>query len=462
MPDEIQKEKKKKKKKKVKTSEAEGSSKAVSKEAPERLFSRPELFTKPKDLQNLFQVFRQGEIMAEILRPRLQTESVEHGRGTAIVRNFSFRKFQDKPKAVLIINQPRSKPGGAFEPLDRIMKPGEQMNLTYNALLEGSERPIHFSAKGFFLRKSFYVAEDPNKPGKPWIGLREDAEKNLPKEVVVRGDEVIEVRIDAVNSFPGGPGKSDRKVLERYLSDAKLYILPSGAAWNQKSTQGNFFDSIRDPIKTFIDREDIRVLNVVLDEFANAGTVSVMVKERLLADVDHEVARPSVIKKPNDFLIEINSKIGFLLGFKMDQEIGESLLKTFPKKAGKDDEIFLPLFLKDVADAIEQFRVTFMVFPRDLIEEKSSKSMERGLKFQPPYALHQGSENQVTFSKLLILINQRFREDEKPDEEKLKSAKLQASVEKRISEQKWKFTDDKVASAFKERAAAKKRRDEGG
>ena len=93
MPDEIQKEKKKKKKKKVKTSEAEGSSKAVSKEAPERLFSRPELFTKPKDLQNLFQVFRQGEIMAEILRPRLQTESVEHGRGTAIVRNFSFRKF---------------------------------------------------------------------------------------------------------------------------------------------------------------------------------------------------------------------------------------------------------------------------------------------------------------------------------------------------------------------------------
>ena len=88
--------------------------------------------------------------------------------------------------------------------------------------------------------------------------------------------------------------------------------------------------------------------------------------------------------------------------------------------------------------------------------------MERGLKFQPPYALHQGSENQVTFSKLLILINQRFREDEKPDEEKLKSAKLQASVEKRISEQKWKFTDDKVASAFKERAVAKKRRDEGG
>ena len=94
MADEIQKVKKKKK---VKNSEAEGSSKAVVKEAPEKLFSRPELFTKPKDLQNLFQIFRQGEIMAEILRPRLQTESLEHGRGTAIVRNFSFRKFQYKP-----------------------------------------------------------------------------------------------------------------------------------------------------------------------------------------------------------------------------------------------------------------------------------------------------------------------------------------------------------------------------
>ena len=57
MADEIQKVKKKKNKKKVRNSEAEGSSKAVGKEAPEKLFSRPELFTKPKDLQNLFQVF---------------------------------------------------------------------------------------------------------------------------------------------------------------------------------------------------------------------------------------------------------------------------------------------------------------------------------------------------------------------------------------------------------------------
>ena len=134
-----------------------------------------------------------------------------------------------------------------------------------------------------------------------------------------------------------------------------------------------------------------------------------------------------------------NSKLGFLLRFKVDPDIGEAILRTFPKKAGKSDEIFLPLILEQVADSKEQFRVTFMVFPRDLIQETSRKSMERGLKFMPPYALHQGSENQNTFSKLLIQLNQRFREDEKPDEEKLKSETLKASVDKRIADRKGTF-----------------------
>jgi hypothetical protein len=79
----------------------------------------------------------------------------------------------------------------------------------------------------------------------------------------------------------------------------------------------------------------------------------------------------------------------------------------------------------------------------------------------PPYALHQGSENQNTFSKLLILLNQRFREDEKPEEDKLKSEKLQASVEKRIADRRSAFTDDKVKSAFSDRVSAKKRKEEG-
>ena len=79
----------------------------------------------------------------------------------------------------------------------------------------------------------------------------------------------------------------------------------------------------------------------------------------------------------------------------------------------------------------------------------------------PPYALHQGAENHNTYSKLLIAMSQRFREDEKPEDEKLKSEKLVASVQKRMADQKHKFVDEKMKSAFQDRVAAKKRKDEG-
>ena len=445
---------------KRKNGEVGGGEKKEEKRKP---FSRPEIFSKPKDLQILFQAFRDGEVGGEILRPRLQTESIEHGRGTGILRNFSFRKFKEEPKAVVFMNFPRSKGGGAFEPTDRLLTAGEQVRITYTTTVDGADGPIYFLAKGFFLRKAFLIPDNPESPGKPWVGTREDAEKKFSKDALVRGDDIVEVRIDTLNSFPGGPGRTDRNVLERYLSQASLYILPGGGAWNQKSTQGNFFDSVRDPLDKYIEREDIKILDkVTLDEFGNTGEVTLLIKERLLADVEHEVARPSVVKNPNDNLGEINMKLGFLLKFKMDTDIGEAVLKTFPKKAGKNDEVYLPLVLERVAEAKEQYRVTFLVFPRDLIQETSRKSMERGLKFMPPYALHQGAENQNTYSKLLIQLNQRFREDEKPEDEKLKSEKLKASVDKRISDRKGAFKDEKVQAAFSDRQAAKKRKDDGG
>lgn len=442
---------------------AASATKAASAAKPEaKPFSRPEIFSKPRDLQTLFTPFKQVEVSAEILRPRLQTESVEHGRGHGQLRNFIFRKFKEEPKAVVFMNAPSSKAGGSFEPTDRLLTPGEQVRLTYNAIPEGAESPVYFLAKGFFLRKSFLIAEDPNNPGKPWTGTREEAGEKFSKDVVVRGDDIIEIRIDTVNSFPGGPGLTDRNILERYLREAKLLIFPGGGGWAQKSTQGNFFASIRDPLDKCVTREDLKVHeNVVMDEFTNTGEISVLVKQRLLADVEHDVARPAVVKKPNDFLGEINAKLGFLLHFKMDDGIADSLARGFPKKAGKEDEVYMPLILERVADAREQFRVTFRVFPRDLIEERSRKSMERGLKFQPPYALHQGPENQTTFSKLLILLNQRFREDEKPEDEKLKSEKLKASVDKRISERRGAFVDGKVKAQFQDRVSAKKRKEEG-
>mgnify|MGYP006107792581 CR=1 FL=1 len=435
-----------------------------AKAKPERKpFTRPELYSKPKDLQTLFNPIREAEVNAEIVRPRMQTESVEHGRGQGLLRHYSFRKFKEVPKAVLFINQPRSQGGGAFEPTSRLLTPGEQLRLIYTTTVEGADRPVYFLAKGFFLRKSFFIPEDPKNPGKPWIGSREDAEKTVSKDAVVRGEDVMEIRVDSVNSFPGGPGRAGRDVLDRYLSQPKLLVFPGGGGWNQKSTQGNFFDAIRDPLDKYVEREDLKVIDpVVIDEFLNSGEISVLIKEQLIAGIDHEVARPSVIKKPNDNLGEINIKLGFLLYFRMDEGIAESLARTFPQKAGKEVDVYLPLILDKVADSREEYRVTFRVFPRDLIEARGKKTMERGLKFQPPYALHQGSENQTTFSKLLILLSQRFNEDEKPEEDKLKSEKLKASVDSRINERKDHFTDEKLAGAFKDRAAKKRRKDEGG
>ena len=78
----------------------------------------------------------------------------------------------------------------------------------------------------------------------------------------------------------------------------------------------------------------------------------------------------------------------------------------------------------------------------------------------PPYALYPGAENHNTYSKLLIVLNQRFREDKKPEEDKLKSEKVIASVQQQINEQKDKFVDEKVRAAFQERTAARKKRDE--
>ncbi|MDA0338139.1 MAG: hypothetical protein O2782_23455, partial [bacterium] len=273
-------------------------------------FTRPELLSKAKEMQVVFNPIREAEVNAEIVRPRMQTESVEHGRGQGLLRHYTFRKFNEVPKAVVFMNQPRSKGGGAFEPTDRLLAPGDQMRLVFTTTVEGADRPVYFLAKGVFLRKSFFIPQDPKNPDKPWTGTREEADKTVDKEAVVRGEDVIEIRIDAVNSFPGGPGRTGRDVTDRYLSQPKLYIFPGGGGWNQKSTQGNFFDGIRDSLDAYTSREDLKIMDpVVIDEFLNTGEISILIKEQLIAGIDHEVARPSVIKKPNDNLGEINIKL---------------------------------------------------------------------------------------------------------------------------------------------------------
>mgnify|MGYP001170331211 CR=1 FL=1 len=434
-----------------------------SKNAGKLQFSIPEVFSKPSQQSILFGGFREAEIDAEVVRLRIQTESVEHGHGKAMVRNFTFRKFKEEPKAVLYLTTPRGINGGSFEPTDRLLKPGEQIQISYTMNVVGADRPVYFSGKGYFLRKSFYVADNPANPGKPWAGPREEAVEKLPKDVVVAGDDIIEIRVDSITSFPNGPGSLRRDVLDRYLSEAVLYILPGGGPWNQKSAQGNFFDGVQQPLEKVLEKEDIKVIESVrIDEFENLGALSVVVRERLLADVDHEIARPSVINEPNDHIREINAALGFLLCFKMDYEIKERMMRVVSNKVGGDDEIYLPLILRRVNDAKESFRVTFRLFPRDLIVERGQNRSNQGMKFVPPYALYPGAENHNAYSKLLITLSQRFREDEKPEEDKLKSEKLVASVQSRINAQKDKFTDEKLKAAFQKRSEARKRREEGG
>ena len=179
-----------------------------------------------------------------------------------------------------------------------------------------------------------------------------------------------------------------------------------------------------------------------------------------MSGVEHDKIREVMVKKPNDYLREINTTVGFLLHFQMTDGIKDMVIRTLPDKAGKENDVFLPLMLESVADSVERYRVTFRVFPRDLVENRSRNRMDSGLHFKPSNTLHPGSENQVIFSKLLIALSQHFREDEKPDEEKLKSEKLQASVQARISEQSHKFTDKKIKSAFQNRVEAKKREDD--
>jgi len=127
---------------------AEGGKPAASKSEAEP-FSRPGLFSKAKELQTLFSPLRDGEVNSEILRPRMQTESVEHGRGQGLLRGFTFRKFQDVPKAVVFMTAPSSKGGGAFELADRLLTVGEKVRLTYTTVVVESAGPVYFQAKGF-------------------------------------------------------------------------------------------------------------------------------------------------------------------------------------------------------------------------------------------------------------------------------------------------------------------------
>ena len=105
---------------------------------------------------------------------------------------------------------PKGVAGGSFEPTDRLLKPGEPISLSYTVEVDGAEKPIYFVGKAYFLRKSYYVAENPANPSKPRTGPREEAQEKLPKDVFVQGEDIIEIRVDSVTSMPNGPGRISR------------------------------------------------------------------------------------------------------------------------------------------------------------------------------------------------------------------------------------------------------------
>ncbi len=439
---------------------ADGATKAEGAAAP-RVFAHAEAITQTQALVSVFGGFKGGDVTAEIHRPRMMMESVEHGRGRGFVRGFVVRRFAEEPHPVLLVTAPRGLSGGSFEPADRMLRPGEQFQVSFTMLAPGADRPVLFAGRGVFLRKSFFVAENPERPDRPWVGSREDAEK-LPKHLQVAGEDIIEVRIDAVTAFPRGPGSVRRDVLARYASAARLYVVPNGAVWNHKSAQGNFFASIRDPLDRYLTREGVKVITpVVLDDFGNLGDVTVLIETNLLEGIEHDSITAGVIRNPNEHVRAVNNSLGFLLFFKVTDEIKESIVRSFPAKAGKEEDVYLPLLLHRAVELRGRWRCQFRLFPRDLVEERQRRTADRGLHFNPPFALHPGAENHVTYSKLLVALNQRFHEDTKPEDEKLKDERLLASVQQRVSEQRHKFVDEKVKAAFRDRVAAAKRREEG-
>jgi len=425
----------------------------------EEVFSGQVLNTAGK-MKEYFSVFNHGDVSCELLRPRLQTESVSNGRGKSVVRNFTFRKFGERPRAVLFISWPTGSGGGSFEPTDRLLSSGEPLQLSYFAVGPGGGKPIYFLAKAYFLRRSFFVQKNPLNPTKPWVGSREEAKKSLSNDVYVRGEDIAEVRVDTLTCMPNGPAIISSEIIEKYCWDPKLFCIPGGGGWSQRSNQGDYFKSIRDPLEKYIVKDGGKTIEkFVIDQMGNLGNIELALEENLLEDIDDDALHGIVVDNPNDHLQTINAKVGFLLYFRIDDKVATSLIKLFDKKIGKEDEVYLPLFLDGLKKTAKGFRAMFRVFPRDLIENRSSRNIDRGLNFMPPHNLHPGSQNQNTYSKLLIVVNQCFQEDEKSDEHKKKSEKLVSSVQKRIAEQQNKFTDEKLRSAFQERVVAKKRKD---
>ena len=433
------------------------------------LFEGLPTFHDADTLNRLFRVFKEEAVTAKVERPRVMSTALDAGRGTGSVRGYALRKFGEEVRPVIFLSAPRSETGGSFAPVDQPLSPGEPIQFHYGAAIPTTKevKTLNFTAKGVYLATSIYVPQDPNNPGKPWSGTREQAEKVFGKEYLVRGEEVLEVRVSDVSAFSHRTAALTRDVLANYIFTPKIYILPGGGPWNKRSQgSGHYFEGVPNDIATLLEKtEGIKAVTsgLVLVE-CGVDTVSLTHPEMIMADVDHEAARPMMLRDPNKNLREINAGLGFLLEFEVSDPIREALMRTMPNKAGKETFVYLPLNLAGTVQlSTGGWRYNFLVFPRDLVEDRGAQRKRGGLglKFAPLYALHPKSEDQNTYRKLMIAIGQRIKDDSKPENERAKIASVASAMEARQREMHDKHVDDKLKQAFQKRQEARRQKDMG-
>lgn len=428
-------------------------------------FSRVQVFSKAEALNSLLKGLKDQQVQSNVARIKLKAASLVSGRGTATVFTYQILNFKSGSRPAVVVGRPKALPGGNFIPADNPMELGEKIEVLYEMpLAQAGGNTIYFAANCTFLQEAIYIPDPQN--GKPWIGSRDATEKKLGEAGLRQGEEVIQLRVDKITCFPNAPESFTADQLEPYIFKPVLYLITGGGMWAKKVA--DYFEGIQDDIHKHLEelekKENLKTIeNVQLIDFG-VDNISMFTPGTLLSGIEHDKLMPSMLKKPNDNLLPLNSCIGYLLKFEVADEIKELLMRTFGQKAGKEVEVWIPLTLGNVQEAEPpKERVAFQIFPRDLVQEtdprKRSKSL--GLKFMPPFTLHPNAEDHNTYRKLMVAIGQRIRDDSKPEEEKNKIASVQASVAQRQSETKSQRVDENMRKAFLKRVEAKKRKEAG-
>lgn len=426
-------------------------------------FNRVQVVSKPEILEKLLKGIKEEVVETDVARDKLKAASLVSGRGRGSIYTYIMYNFKKGPRPVVTVSFPRSQTGGNFVPADNPLEPGESIEFTYSmSLPEADGNTLYFSGRGAYLQTAIYIP-NPEDANKPWIASREITEKKKGAGALKQGEEVLQVRVDQLTVYPHGPESFTNDQFGPYIFAPKLYVLAGGGVWAKRGGVG-YFEGIPDDLSKYLDKvEEMKTISgITLVEFG-VDQITMLVNERLLYGIEQDSLLPSVLKKPNDHLQQINSGLGFLLKFEVADGVKELIMRTFPQKVGKEVEIYLPLTLGFLTEAEPpKERVVFQVFPRDLIVEinPARRKTALGLKFVPPFTLHPNAEDQNTYRKLMVAIGQRIKDDARPEEERNKLASVQAQVMQRREQTKGKYVDEKMKKAFQSRQEARKRKDQ--